>query len=850
MKRTFFFFVALLLSLSGMISHGAVVSVPYVGCVPADGSTIESFDFEMEFDLSEMVSNYGQSDLYGLRINDETNPTKSYFTRLYRGDVAPENLIAECMVPTQTWNSENFVPGGKLKFSFPGVPEDGVKYTVSFGNRIGGCKKGAETGFKTRFKNYSESPMNLTFTGKSDVKLLRPSAWRSPAGTVESVSKVEAVFPNPISLTGTEAAILSLDGKEVAQAVRISVSDVESEVVVMEFDNVALIKDKNYLITLREGSVAETANPSITNAAASRGVIGSKPFSFKLKNPRIEYDEYGFPKMLKLDVEPKEYQGYYITIVSRHSEAQPNGTVKYVSPSINSATTNNSAGNITISYSEGEVIISCNYLTYSPGEEYYLYCPSGHIDLNMNGSNRIDDAFELIADSDEVRFRVPGIEEMGDKFPKIKLDGPVAVSEHHRNPELKSGEASLERLDVLEIKCNHYKYSETDETSENFISSTGLKGQLFEMTPEGDVLIKEVSLGHAKRGSNGLYLYPVATVTVNENLIAGKKYKIVIPKNAYRPQSGRFRAWVQSEPFTFIINGAMALSCKVESCSYNENDKIKKMTHALFYMSNEVEPVGDNPMTVFECANPAIVGSACTAPLKVINRDGKSILVADFIGYNEKTLLNGGVEPIISEKTKYYNLTLPAGVVHQKGYSDVVNEEYKIQLEISADAGVTIIEPEYITLSVKVNDVFVNTLRTVKGETVTVNFDLGQNWEITSLKKNGYVVLDQLKGTEYTSVPLQEDSEIEAVTEYTGDFMIEHSDGVFGIEGSALKVYADGGRIIVEGLVPGQGVSVYSTTGMTVGTAKAEKDIVSITVARGETYVVVVEGKAAKLLVK
>lgn len=69
---------------------------------------------------------------------------------------------------------------------------------------------------------------------------------------------------------------------------------------------------------------------------------------------------------------------------------------------------------------------------------------------------------------------------------------------------------------------------------------------------------------------------------------------------------------------------------------------------------------------------------------------------------------------------------------------------------------------------------------------------------------------------------------------------------VYGIIGSSVRVFTQGGQIVLEGLTSSDEVCVYTPAGVLVRSVRAESDTLRLTLDSG-VYIVTVNGHAAKL---
>lgn len=85
--------------------------------------------------------------------------------------------------------------------------------------------------------------------------------------------------------------------------------------------------------------------------------------------------------------------------------------------------------------------------------------------------------------------------------------------------------------------------------------------------------------------------------------------------------------------------------------------------------------------------------------------------------------------------------------------------------------------------------------------------------------------------------------------EYDGDWAVQISTNVWEIKESNISIYAEDSSIIISGVTPESEIMVYGVNGMLINSVTTSEgmDQVKISVASGQMYIVVVDGKAAKI---
>lgn len=160
MKRLFSLYLTLIAGFALLYA----APVKFAGCVPADGSEISSFNFTLNFDISDAIAGL-QDGTWGLGWNS------SQSTILYEGTPTGGKEIGKALTNSVSGNSELCIPNAtSVTISFPHYhPEPGKTYTLvvsnSFGLREIGVS-GINKWLNDSKLNLSDNPIVITFTGR------------------------------------------------------------------------------------------------------------------------------------------------------------------------------------------------------------------------------------------------------------------------------------------------------------------------------------------------------------------------------------------------------------------------------------------------------------------------------------------------------------------------------------------------------------------------------------------------------------------------------------------------------------------------------------------------------------
>lgn len=305
MKR-FLTFLMLILSLVHYVD--GAVALKYVSCSPEEGSSIDSFDIDLTFDISETIAEYGESDDYGIFVSGNSIDVVNRSIKLYHGNVETGSLISTIYNYSMGGTHDDFKTGNVLHLSFPGIiPVEGELYTVCVRTPISVGKLG-ETKKYSGDIFYHQTPLVLTFIGKEngETELFGLKSWSvSGESPIEDLNFAEIEFSKPISVDSSVSASLMRQNNSGSSYLEItkgsiSVSDSNPCVAVINFGEQPAFNGVNYKIVLPEGVVSDVNNPSSTIPESSVVFSGSKKLTFSFVDFEPVLDNYGALSSLKL----------------------------------------------------------------------------------------------------------------------------------------------------------------------------------------------------------------------------------------------------------------------------------------------------------------------------------------------------------------------------------------------------------------------------------------------------------------------------------------------------------------------------------------------------------------------
>ncbi|MBD5217575.1 MAG: hypothetical protein HDS73_03675 [Bacteroidales bacterium] len=443
-----------------------------------------------------------------------------------------------------------------------------------------------------------------------------------------------------------------------------------------------------------------------------------------------------------------------------------------------------------------------------------------------------------------------------DEYPSVKF-GTTVVGEHSiRDNGVKDG-SKHQKLTTVEVAIDDYVYN--GDTWTDF-TITG-KGSLYDITNEEPVLIKDFSLAFNKRGTNGLYLFPVMTLNVNEPIFENHTYKVTVPEDCVKPGITKlpcqFSAEVHSPAyeFTFVgshstLQNATMKTFEKENIVINELGRVRWYIEGTFELANPsgVHAYYDSGFT--SPINGAPVYSKPVAEISLSYYNDRTYILADFF-MNDKT----GEPRTIRTKTDV-TITLDEGTLVNVNSPEVKNAKYEIVVkgepytepeELKIPDPI-VIEPEYVNLAVTIDNRHSLNTKTAKGENASISILPDENWEVKSLTVNDEDCLANVSENGILTLEkVAEDKNINASLGYKGEVAIMDESGVAILPDSDIRILTDGEYIVIDGLEGNEEIRVYSVAGQLIVTHTASKDMVRIAVSHG-AYIVLVGEKAAKVV--
>ncbi|MDE6234901.1 MAG: hypothetical protein K2M56_04040 [Muribaculaceae bacterium] len=795
----------------------------YDGITPAPGSEISSFDFVLKFDLSKIIENNGQAD-YGVGwvgYHNDKRPTKEESVTIYKGDPADKIVIGRCCDDYYNGGDADFIPSSEVKISVPGaIPEPGVTYTMVICNEFEVyTKENGAKPYPNSLIDYFTNPITYTFIGAavSTEKLNIASCSVSANQSIETLNEVIFTFSQPVSVNSANPLVVKENDVVFATSIDAVLSD-DKATVTYKFDSVSLLLDHSYVISLPDGAVSSDANASDTNIAFNVPVTGTSVDHFMLVSslPNAEQKTifstiegiFDMPEGMQIYKGPESSLNlngslYKDTVAEENLVGMLNGE---------SNSTNNG-------------IVWTNRFALYPASTYVLYIPAGQFRARDIATGKLVN--DWYNGEVNIILHTPSVEEAG--VPKVEFQAPVlgVYNANGNNVILNNGD-KVSEITSIDILLKDRRYSYNGEYLSSMTTEPGLI-EIYDITDGSPVLVDTYKL-LAQQYETSTYYYTVRRAYVRSLFYEGRKYRLVIPAGTVTCAKKELQNYAGNEEYTVEFEGATPTTVELISCSLEDNAELSELPCVTWKFKGSFVR---NPDLAANLITPA--GGGWHPTFVTVNNSGETLVQAFF--YREDgspmTLRNGAK----------YTVWLPEGLIYNAGDPSIKNEEMRINVT-GVEKTPEVVAPEFVKVTAEVNGIATLEQQAVKGEKATITIAPTEAWIVESV--DGATLSGE---NTYTTPELTDDTIVKAKLAYDGAWAVEVTTGVWEIAEDNISIARDGQLIVVSGVTPEQTINVYTVGGLLVGTANATPDneIVKLTVAPGQVYIVTVNGKAAKI---
>jgi len=838
MKRAYvILFIFMCWSLLGFAQEKAALK--YVGATPASGSEIAvdeegNFNIVLEFDLSDIIAQYGESEDYGIGYQGMSSSTQGpRGATLYEGgqdgtfiQIVNNNLVHG--------KSAVFKRGNTIDISFTGVTLiPGQTYTVVWNALTRVWVAGTVTGPGDPIK-YNDEPLVLTYIAKKvDTGVVLESCSLAQNTELESLGVVSYRFNNEVeAVDGAVARIM--EGETLVAERPLTVSASDGKEVTVDFGGEPAYKNRQYTLELPAGSLRLKGGDAV-NIKNSVGFTGSYVGHFRLESSTPADNATALTNSITLtfdipDPAVKLYASSSDLYIDLYAGEVSEGTfIRSLKCKENGVS------------DDGHSVTFVIDEWVTPATTYVFDIPADRLRVKRNNSFDYGWTNEAV----RVSFTSPAVDEVD--FPAMEFEEPV-IGKYGASTRVLSPDDPVESLNVgveiaLKGNDNHQYVYEDPALGLSIKASLSLvgdgKGYLYDITSGTETLVSEFRVKTEQRETAFAY-YNVIHAVPSGLLFDGHRYKMVIPAGEFAIGHILLRNYVRSPELSYEFQGAVPEAVTVVGCSVDDGAKFTSLCNVVYTFNGNFE---------FDSSKQAILSSKFVNAAGMEIEDRRSFFLTHTGDWGKimAHIYNSSTgTPLELVKDRDYTLTLPAGTMYYAGDPTICNADHVLHIRGSEPEPV-FTEPEYVDLTVTVNGAHSSVNKTVKGQRAEVRFTPDEFWTVWRVSRDGNDVTGFVQNGAYTTPALEESTTVEATMAYTGQFMVEQTSGVFTVPGSPVTVRTEEGVIIVEGVTPDDTITVYTVSGMVISNITPELGVVRISVDPGQVYIVRVNQRAAKV---
>lgn len=817
--------------------------------IPESGSSISSFDFTLEFDISEaleLAAKDKPGTEVGLGYRGGANVSCAI---LYRGDAETGIELGQSLTDDFNGKASGFeVNGNKIKMSFdssiPIIANE--TYTVKIIDVFYLYVKGKTTKIGSTASDYSTDPIILTFKGEGSEKpqLECTSSNIENCSTLNECKSVEFTLSAPFNIK-SGAEVLIKEGEDiVGRTSDLKVSSTDNKILVAEFNDVPMLLGHTYTIELPANSLTHIDDATVGNFIYKVSVNGNKTIEIPLKSSKVSLDSDGFPTAVTFVYDLPEgttLDGLNLT-GSRDGYLSVDGSEDYTNFSTKYTIVENGKG----------IKWDISSVKFEPATKYN-FTKDGNT-LKVFDSNNTNSSTGLLkeytGEDASISFTTLSIEEAG-FAPMEFADVALKLSPNAERVKY-TDNMECESVYSMALNLKEYFYFMGNTKCNLHVNPTLIDKNicvLYEITPDGDKYLNSYSFSGT---ANYEDQYQTSTAYLNTLLYEGKKYKFVIPEGYFTAYPDVYTGamtnqskvnYIRSKEMVFTFTGTTSENVELLSCNVENNSEIRSLYNIVwtykgsYRLSDEITTVKREKQTI--SGMPAVT---VEYPVIVSSRNGKTSVLIDLV--NKET-----GEPLTVYKGESYTFTMPKGLLVNVINDNIINDETVLKVNGCDEKT---LEPETVAVNLTVNGMHSSTHPAIKGKEYSFNFSPAENWEV-EIVKHGDKNLERTASGEFKTEPLTADADITADLRYNGLWAsTDETTGIWEIEDKNIRIYGDSDHIVVDGVTPENTICVYNVAGMLINSTRVSdgKDRVLISVPLGHTYIVIVDGVAAKIMMK
>lgn len=818
--------------------------VEFKTSIPESGSTITSWDFELQFDITKAleaaaVDKPGVAVGLGVYSNNDDQ-----ITILYKGDPENNNILGTAFTSTINGKSDKFVVNGNtLKMSFNSdIPiEKGQKYTVVIKNDMALYIKDKATRVSSTLLRNSSNPIVLEFYGDdlNDSQLFVESCSLEDNENLESISEILLHFNSAFKISDGANVLIREGEKDLSSTTLLSVSpDNEKQLKVSFAEPVMLYTGRLYTIQLPAGVLQHKDNPNVSNRLFEINISGTKLFSYSIIDYTPKEDQKLLPEKASITFDVPEgktllppgnvfpYAGYNDCTI--YPEGNEGDAIKVYAQK--ASTTRNS------------FTWDLSNIAFIPSTKYYIKKEQGSTSLFDTSGNHCP---EYRNDGITFSWTTPSIEEMNLPVITKVCYGSAKLGKHDDPsvPEFKDGGSYgyIKNIEIAKVK-DTYEYNGQKYTP-GMVENASCK--LYDVTSGERVFIKDLVYTGEIRETTYEY-YSVLQLWVNSIFYAGHTYEIVIAENNLTLGNSfpsNLKNYLRSEEIVYKVVGSAPSTVELVSKNISDNEEVDALYMAVWIFNGDFD-LKEGSAVAYTAELKNSIPVTYQFPLNVEHLSGRTYVSSNFMSNYYGTPLT------FTEPTKC-KLTLPESILYYAADETIVNK----QIVTSFNGVVKSASVQAVDVSLEINGIHTTYHKAVKGEPYTFTLNHDSNWVVESVTHNG-TALTGTNGT-YTTEPLTlADNDIKANLKFAVEALVDGTTGVAELPDSAITVTTDSDKhIIISGLVGNENLAIYSMNGLLVKDFAADgKNIYHVSVDSGIYIVLVVDAdgnrKAAKVQVK
>lgn len=784
---------------------------------PANNEKVSSVQkISLTYDFSEIYNAYPDiaPEEWGIAVAWSTT---ARYVKLYKGTAEDGELLVTKSISN---NASTCVYGTNIfEFSFdePIQLENGETYTLFIsGMAYARTKSKAYTATRYDVDTY------IRLIGVSGEGLNLNSFLPTNESLLKQIDKFTLSFNGNVTVANNAKAYIYEEETEIAQSVSMNVNSDDASIVDIDFGNTILYKNHKYSILIPENSILSATDGSGYQEINLNNYQGA---SYKYLNVTsvtpADNSEMSYLRDVEVKFEfPTGYNlGYHSLDLKMYlykdGTEEPIGTY--------TTDYNTSANGLVAHISKYDLEPSSTYRVVLPegqvvpgkiGETLSQYdlqdttnpevvltytTPSTPLELP-----RVSGMTYGIEDDGSIKIIVPGYSFDGMTMPVYVVEGAEGVS------------SKITKVDKYEVVKWYVTCPVYDITSDTQVKVADLE-MLYKSNPYSDTEIWLVC-----DAPQGLY--------------AGRTYNIVVPAGTLAPRDmgTDINHLISNEETPLALKGTSDPYSIVVTSGIADDATPAQLGITAYYI--------DGTVTAAEGATAKLMqGETLVKEVAVVtatNASGNTIAIADFCD-NSHT-------PMTLESGAAYTLVLPQGSL--LGTDGIVTNAEKT-VAFTGMIPVEIPIPEYVSISLTIDDCTSSSATTVKGEPYTLTVTPEEDWEVKSLTYNGEDITEELlPDGVYEIKKVLEDAKFALTMAYAGELTVaDIATGIAQVDGTDIRVYNEGSEIVVEGIQQGDNIRVYTVGGMLLKTHVANKDSVRISAPSG-TYIIRVNNYAIKMI--